>query len=545
MSEPIHRKVLDISHHNGVSSWNEVKNAGIIGIIHKATEGTDFVDGEYRRRRNEATAAGLKWGAYHFAHSGSVSAQVDHFLNITGIDDQMLYSLDWEDPPNGATMTLEEARRFCELVEERTGRKCVIYSGNVAKELLGSRSDPYFGAHRLWLAQYGTDPSWQASWDDYWLWQYSDGNIGPQPHGCPGMTGDVDTNSWAHSDQQLRDEWSGVARPERPPARPPEVGEVPHIVIRVSATAPVTIDYHEDVPEAPGSPPGGPGRPDRPPGQTPPPNFPPLPASPGMLQAAAPIAIGDEGDEVTQLQQALVAAGASLEIDGDYGPITETAVEAHQARRHLPVTGWVDEYTGASLDRFEGLQAAKRHRSTPGAPWVAEVRACTGVDEISGSADSPIIMAWRLDITHEFPEMASYTSGYTGDDIAWCGYGLAAAMARAGIRPPYNPSDDTESYMWALAWAEWGQRVEPRVGAIWTSEREGGGHVAIIEGISGNTVYIRGFNQSDTVNVTTKSLGDLVSARWPSGWPVVDVEGDTSFTGSRHEFWPAPPGSEA
>src|SRR5262249_34905434 len=156
----------------------------------------------------------------------------------------------------------------------------------------------------------------------------------------------------------------------------------------------------------------------------------------------------------------------------------ESAVRTFQARRGLPVTGYVDSATGAALDTVDRIETTQRHATTPGAPWVSEVRACTGVDELPGAPNSPIIMAWRADIVHAYPEMSEYTAGYTGDDVAWCGFGLAAAMARSGIRPPFDPNDDTGSYMWALSWSKWGKDVTPRVGAIWTSERDGGGHVA-------------------------------------------------------------------
>jgi uncharacterized protein (TIGR02594 family) len=260
---------------------------------------------------------------------------------------------------------------------------------------------------------------------------------------------------------------------------------------------------------------------------------------PGMIELAAPIAVGDEGDEVTQAQQALVACGHDIDIDGDFGPLTQTAVETFQASRRLPVTGWIDVATGTALDQVDRRQARQLHATVPGAPWVSEVRACTGVDEIPGSADSPIIMAWRLDISNAFPEMASYTAGYTGDDIAWCGFGLAAAMARCKIAPPFDPDDDTGSYLWALSWEDWGVRLKsPKVGAIMVFEREGGGHVAILEKVEGKTFWIRGFNQSDTVNVTTRAWdASFVAAVWPEGWPLVDVTGDISNA--------APPGSES
>jgi hypothetical protein len=69
-------------------------------------------------------------------------------------------------------------------------------------------------------------------------------------------------------------------------------------------------------------------------------------------------------------------------------------------------------------------------------------------------------------------------------------------------------------------------------------EREGGGHVAILEKLEGSTAWIRGFNQSDTVNVTTRAMdSSFVAAVWPADWPLVEVEGDISNA--------APPGSES
>jgi lysozyme len=214
----INRRVLDISHHNDVTSWDQVVGAGIVGIIHKATEGTSYKDPMYVRRGGPARRAGLLWGAYHFANGSNVEAQVYHFLSVVGVDEATLYALDWEDDPNGNTMTLEQAKLFLELIGREIGdHRCVVYSGNVAKEALGDLRDAYMGEHRLWLAQYGSRPVVQRSWEKYWLWQYSDGNVGPQPHGCPGVTGEVDTNSWEGSDEALRAEWTGAGPvPVRP-----------------------------------------------------------------------------------------------------------------------------------------------------------------------------------------------------------------------------------------------------------------------------------------------------------------------------------------
>src|SRR5215813_5167947 len=192
MTTPI-RRVLDLSHHNSVSNLQTVKDAGIWGIIHKATQGTYNKDDKYPGRKSGFLEIGVLWGAYCFLEPGNVEAQVNYFLNYAGVDDTTLYALDWE--TYHGTPSVSEAEQFCHLMEQRTGRKCVIYSGNVAKEQIHGKNT-YLGSHRLWLAQYGSNPVPQASWSDWWLWQYSDGQNGPQPHGCPGVSGYVDTNSY-------------------------------------------------------------------------------------------------------------------------------------------------------------------------------------------------------------------------------------------------------------------------------------------------------------------------------------------------------------
>jgi lysozyme len=168
---------------------------------------------------------GLLWGAYHFFHPGSVQAQVDHFLSVVGEDDTTLYALDWEASSSG-TANQSQAEDFCRRLETHIGEgRTVIYSGNVAKEQIRGVST-FLGARRLWLAQYGTNPVPQASWEDWWIWQYSDGQLGPQPHGCPGVSGYVDTNSWPGSQEALTASWSGTGVAPVPPEPVPVANEV-------------------------------------------------------------------------------------------------------------------------------------------------------------------------------------------------------------------------------------------------------------------------------------------------------------------------------
>ena len=88
--------VIDISHHNIVTSFQDVKLNGILGVIHKATQGKTVVDAKYHGRQQRALANGLFWGAYHFGTRGNVSQQVDHFLDTADPVETDLLVLDFE-----------------------------------------------------------------------------------------------------------------------------------------------------------------------------------------------------------------------------------------------------------------------------------------------------------------------------------------------------------------------------------------------------------------------------------------------------------------
>jgi GH25 family lysozyme M1 (1,4-beta-N-acetylmuramidase) len=182
--------VVDISHGDGVISFADAKAAGLVGVIHKATTGATGRDDFYRSRRDDATNAGLLWGAYHWGTAADVDLQVDNFLDWARPDPTTLLALDFE-PTAGNQMTLDGARAFCQKVLDRLGRRVVIYSGDTLKSALGATVDPFFSAHRLWLAQYGPNPTVQRSWSSFWLWQYTDGALGPGVKTVPGIPGDL------------------------------------------------------------------------------------------------------------------------------------------------------------------------------------------------------------------------------------------------------------------------------------------------------------------------------------------------------------------
>ena len=208
MADPLNA-VVDISHHNGNVDLQAAKGDGIIGVIHKVTQGQSGVDAMYQTNRSKAAAAGLMWGAYHFGTGGDGAAQAQHFLNVVGTSDDTLLVLDFEQNPGGSSMSLNDARAFVTAVNQVTGRFPGFYSGSYIKELLGSAHDPVLAQCWLWLPQYGPTPVVPANWSTWTMWQYTDGTSGPQPHQVAGI-GHCDRDKFNGTEDQLRALWQGT-----------------------------------------------------------------------------------------------------------------------------------------------------------------------------------------------------------------------------------------------------------------------------------------------------------------------------------------------
>jgi len=199
-------RVVDTSHHNTVNDLSATAAAGVWGVIHKASQGSGYRDPDYVKRRRMAVQAGLLWGAYHFNDSTDVTSQVDNFLSAAQPEDDTLLVLDYEDVTDAHGNRLPESRqmspqnmvKFLRLIEQRTGRRATIYSGNRLKENIGRLSAEdraYVCGHKLWLCQYGPTAHLPDGFDSYFLWQFTDGHAGPQPHVIAGISGNgIDLN---------------------------------------------------------------------------------------------------------------------------------------------------------------------------------------------------------------------------------------------------------------------------------------------------------------------------------------------------------------
>jgi lysozyme len=205
--------VADMAHFNPVN-FTLIKAAGILGVIHKATQGVGVTDDQYARRRAAAAAVGLKWGAYSFATGDDARAHARHFLEVAAPDADTLCCLDFEDNAR-SPMSGQQALVFMEEVEQSTGRVCWIYGGNRIFEHLSplARATPkiadYLHARPLWLCQYKTGlPAGidlaelkkhirvPAPWSDFTLLQYTGDGVGPLPHTVSGLENGADLNAF-------------------------------------------------------------------------------------------------------------------------------------------------------------------------------------------------------------------------------------------------------------------------------------------------------------------------------------------------------------
>lgn len=230
--------IIDIhGREGGTRDWPAFVRAGGLALIHKVSEGKDFIDRRWRENVAAARAGGVELvGLYHFGSSSSDGAtQADWMLSCVGCDDARLV-LDLETNPNGLTMTTAQAADFVSRIHERTGRWPLLYAG--ASDLRArarAASSPVLATLArcdLWLAQYGEPPrpgAIPSAWRTWSLWQYTNGRDGPRdqrayPRATAGI-GNVDRNAFNGDAAALRAWWQSAGRtPPSPTAPSPFTG---------------------------------------------------------------------------------------------------------------------------------------------------------------------------------------------------------------------------------------------------------------------------------------------------------------------------------
>lgn len=191
------------SHGGDGADFAVAKAFGIKGVIHKASQyRTDTL---IAVRKPKILALGLLFGCYHFPTSAPLKANLDLFFASAPPDADTFPFLDHE-AYAGYEMSLQVAIDFMDAVDQKYGRPCGLYSGNVIKEQMNRASDgqrEFMAAHPFWLAQYANTPQTidynrhPLPWKDNYLWQFTGDGAGPGPHFVPGIGNGVDVSTWA------------------------------------------------------------------------------------------------------------------------------------------------------------------------------------------------------------------------------------------------------------------------------------------------------------------------------------------------------------
>lgn len=192
---------IDVSKHQGVINWDEVKKDGKIQYVYiKATEGSDRVDERYQANLRNARKAGFKVGSYHYlTNKSSVTTQFKNFATNAPRDQQDLIPvIDVEVCKQWDAQQLRDSLKvFANMVEDYYGCRPIIYTyESFFKKYLGKA----FADYPIFIAKYSRTASDEPNINVKWiLWQYSEnGSVN-------GIKGSVDLSRFSkgHSIQEI------------------------------------------------------------------------------------------------------------------------------------------------------------------------------------------------------------------------------------------------------------------------------------------------------------------------------------------------------
>ena len=138
---------------------------------------------------------------------------------------------------------------------------------------------------------------------------------------------------------------------------------------------------------------------------------------------------------------------------------------------------------------------------------IQEGLALLGVQEIVGKGSNKTILDWR----DELNQSGVKITGYSDDDIPWCGLFAAIVVKRAR-----GPKEVVTDPLWALNWAKFGSKSpKASLGDVLAFQRNGGGHVGFYIAEDAQCYHVLGGNQSNRVSITRIEKSRCKAARRP------------------------------
>ncbi|MBX3017994.1 MAG: peptidoglycan-binding protein [Bdellovibrionaceae bacterium] len=249
------------------------------------------------------------------------------------------------------------------------------------------------------------------------------------------------------------------------------------------------------------------------------------------------IMLGDVGPLVIYLEECLATLGfLARKPTGKFDAVLESAVRELQRAKGLTIDGKVGlKQTWPKIEELLKKRVTPQVPSKPTTPttpskstdittiqpvpWMDFMKKYRGKKEQDNDFNAMMTPLWKKYFGFSLPSIR-------GSANAWCGLMVAAALGYAGIDVQRNGS-------LARHWSNWGAAINYKVngaphGAIAHINHvkcgnDSSNHVAFIAGNctaedltrAGATVDLDGGNQADAVKISTYSVTEICSIRWP------------------------------
>jgi len=220
------------------------------------------------------------------------------------------------------------------------------------------------------------------------------------------------------------------------------------------------------------------------------------------------LTVGDQGEEVKQLQIWLNKLGYLTVIDGSFGKQTNKNLKQFQTDNGLFDDGLFGPLSlNVMTDKINHLPKEQTiiKVSNSEYPWMDWMERNIGQHEVTGAGANPFITDLFRYTSLKNSELA------TTDETAWCAACVNAALIKNGYKGTNSAAADS--------FDDYGQRLEkPEYGCVITLRHANGArHVCFFVGFTamGRIIGLGG-NQGNELCKKNYPFLELISARWPT-----------------------------
>lgn len=185
------RLVADVSSNNAHLSVEPYLKAGHKRIAIKATEGTAYINPELHAWAESASRLGLAVSFYHYGHPEGNNSQAEarHFWEaIRGLwkpGDTVSLDLELGLGVLSTEAVVSYHNMFCAHLAMGSGHHSISYMPEFYYRTLAPKL--ITPENRYWIAAWGTRKPRVMNGHTLWMWQFTNGLVGPFPHECAGI----------------------------------------------------------------------------------------------------------------------------------------------------------------------------------------------------------------------------------------------------------------------------------------------------------------------------------------------------------------------